>query len=281
MSQPALSKTLSLLEAELGVQLLIRSPSGICATPSGNILYEYAKTISVELQSAADDLRRLSQSTEAIMTIGAVPSLMSEIMGPATLLWREQFPDQPIRVVEHHHVDLVAGLMRGTFDFIMCRWDPARTDKNLVQRRLFRDRFCVVARTAHPLIDLKTVTIDDLGMYPWIFASIHRIDRPLLEQMFIEAGADVPRARIECDSLQYIISLVRRGNHLAILPRHAIVEEIRSGVLETLEYDSKCLAREIALLHRVNRPLSAAAEALISHVRDAGLRASVDGIRPR
>jgi DNA-binding transcriptional LysR family regulator len=235
----------------------------------------------VELQCAADDLRRLSQSAEDIMTIGAVPSLMSEIMGPATLVWRERYPDHPIRVVEGHHVDLLAGLMRGSFDFIMCRWDPTRSDKNLVQRRLFRDRFCIVARTAHPLISRRNVTIDDLGAYPWIFSSVHRTDRPLLEQIFIEAGAEVPRARIECGSTQYIISLVRRGNHLAILPRHAILEEIKNGVLETLEFDSKLMTREIAVFHRINRPLSAASEALIAHVTDAGLRASVDGIRPR
>lgn len=57
MSQPTVSRQLRMLEAHLGIQLLNRTTRGISLTDLGRRYYEYARTLSEELNSFENELR--------------------------------------------------------------------------------------------------------------------------------------------------------------------------------------------------------------------------------
>ena len=60
ITQPALSKSLRTLEAELGVKLLERSARGVIATPYGRILESYAGLAARELERAVEEIKALA-----------------------------------------------------------------------------------------------------------------------------------------------------------------------------------------------------------------------------
>ena len=62
ISQPALSKSLRLLEDHLGAKLLERGPRGVRATPSGHLFYSRARFISSEFRRAREELDELKGS---------------------------------------------------------------------------------------------------------------------------------------------------------------------------------------------------------------------------
>src|SRR4051794_10263161 len=55
ISQPALSKSLRLLEEQLGTKLLERGPRGVRVTKSGGIFCQRARTIPAEFRRARED----------------------------------------------------------------------------------------------------------------------------------------------------------------------------------------------------------------------------------
>src|ERR1700722_18779404 len=69
-SQPALSKSLRLLEEQLGVRLLERGPRGVRLTKFGDAFYRRARTITSEIPRAREDLEDMKGSPAGIVAPG-------------------------------------------------------------------------------------------------------------------------------------------------------------------------------------------------------------------
>src|SRR6266576_6401417 len=57
IAQPALTRHIKQLEAELGTQLLMRLPRGVRLTTSGRDFLDHARTIMLELSRASEHVR--------------------------------------------------------------------------------------------------------------------------------------------------------------------------------------------------------------------------------
>ncbi len=62
ISQPALSKSLRLLEEQLGIKLLERGPRGVKLTKFGDVFYRRARSIASQFRRAREDLGELKGS---------------------------------------------------------------------------------------------------------------------------------------------------------------------------------------------------------------------------
>lgn len=279
ISQPALSKMLRQLESELGVSLLERSASGVVTTPSGAMLYNYAKAIGVELRNASRDLQLLSQHRDKLLVIGVLPSLIRGVVAPAALRWRDRYPDWSLRIVEKYQVDLLSALYRGELDFVIARGETQTQARDIRQQLLFRDRCCAISIAGHALDTGGPLNLRTASRYPWAFPSSASSQRSLLERLFREAGAPRPEVHIEYDSVDMMTALVMQGNYLGIMARHAIDPEIRAGTMVELMLKSTLLTRDISLMVRDSRPLAAQGEVFVSILADVGLRATLDAQR--
>jgi DNA-binding transcriptional LysR family regulator len=197
ISQPALMKSMDRLESELGMQLLMRTPTGIVPTPLGELVYSHAKLIRDEVRLAESRLRGDSATTN-IVTAGALPSLASRMLPLAAARWREQVPDVMLRVVETRQADLLLGLFRRELDFIiahteLCDLFPER----LKQRVLFRDQLCVFARSDHYLFGPSELSWVDLAQFPCISPVFGWQQRAVLENLVGAEGVPPPRQFIE------------------------------------------------------------------------------------
>ena len=70
LSQPAVSKSMSKLEEDLGVLLFYRDNKGIELTPSGEILYKYLKDIKDLLLSCERVISAMNDINEGRIVIG-------------------------------------------------------------------------------------------------------------------------------------------------------------------------------------------------------------------
>lgn len=74
LSQPAISKSMSKLEEDLGITLFYRANKGISLTPSGEVLYQYLKDTKDLMLSCERVLISMNDIEEGKITFNGVRS---------------------------------------------------------------------------------------------------------------------------------------------------------------------------------------------------------------
>jgi LysR family transcriptional regulator of gallate degradation len=262
ISQPALTKSLRLLEKELDVPLLERTSAGVAPTAYGRSLYAHAKAVEAEVGHAQAEISQLRGKHQGSVHVGALPSIAGGLLAQAVASVGEQHPDFSARIVEKMNFELLPGLRLAEFDFVVgLAEDPA--ELGVRSRVILRDELCVIARTGHPLAAHDLVREADLASFPWLYPMVGASHRHVLEHFFRSAGVEPPIAKIETTSVQMIKSVVQQSDYLGVLPLHVMAAEVADGRLTRLRVRSETLRRTIAIHHRESHPLSAAARALM------------------
>lgn len=276
ISQPALTKSMNRLEGELGIKLLERRPTGITPTTSGELIYAHAKLIRTEMDLAGNRLRGKTDSS-GVITLGTLPSLASNIVPLAVARWKEQHPRTLLRVVERKQIELLLGLLRGEFDFIVGQTEFFDVSVDgLKQRVLFRDQLSILAQTGHPLFSLDRLTWGDLAKYPWVCPMIAWPQRAMIESLVVEEGFEPPQQLVECGSIEFIRSLVTSSDHLAMLPVHSVPSALDEGKIKALPFYVQAFKRNIAVIFRQNSPVDAGSLKLIEQIEKVGTEMSTN-----
>ncbi len=279
VSQPALSTSMDRLEAEIGMRLLDRSPKGISPTHFGEILYCHARLIREEVQLASRDLMNAREGLVESIRIGSLPSMSGSIIPMAISRWRALHPQGDLQVVENAQFDLLTGLLRRDFDFVIGFTEVFDMLDGLRQQVLFRDRLCVIARAGHPLHDRPDLSWNDLVSFPWISPTSRRT-HTVLQHVMSTKDVAPPQQITVCGSVSLLKSLVAESDHLAMLPVYAASAEIAEGRLTALPFDDPFLHRNIAVFFREGYEMDTSRRDLVACVRDCGMeliRARSDG----
>jgi len=100
VSQPALSRQISLLEGELGVTLLERTAAGIVPSPIGREVVIEARQALAAAQRVAQVAQDSIQLQMGHLEIGTFPTLATGVLLAAIGAWHERYPNLMIRLRE-------------------------------------------------------------------------------------------------------------------------------------------------------------------------------------
>lgn len=217
-----------------------------------------------------------------VLAIGTLPSLAANVVPLAVDRWRERHPRAVLRVTEKVQVELLFGLMRGDFDFIIAQTQFYDLLDGLRQRVIFRDRLRVFARSQHPLFRLAKLSWADLAQFPWVLPMVGGRQRTVLEKLLTEEKVALPQQLIECGSIDFTRALVAASDHLAMLPEHAVTSNPGKPKLKPLPITVPALSRDIAVIFREGASLDAPSRDLVKEVETVGGELSRDqSRRPR
>lgn len=113
LSQPAVSRRVQRLEAELGVQLLERGPRGIRLTGHGEVLLEGCQRI----RATIDEVRTaVTGAWGRTLTVGASATAAGSYLAPFLSTWMLENPGVRLAVVEDGALQLQRRLIRSECD---------------------------------------------------------------------------------------------------------------------------------------------------------------------
>lgn len=271
VSQPAMSTSMDRLEAETGVKLLERGPAGIFPTRFGDILYSHARLIREELKLARQNISNAQEGLEETTRVGVLPSLAGSIVPSALSRWHELYPDGKLQVVENAQIDLLTGLLRRDFDFVIGFTEVFDLLDGMRQQVLFRDLLCVIVRPGHPLLDgTETLGWQDLVRFPWI-SPTSRKSHTVFEQVMRELKVGPPEQVTVCGSVTLLKAMVAETDHLALLPMHAARRELDEGRLIALPFEDPVLHRNIAVFFREGYTMDEPRKDLVSIIKECWL----------
>ena len=250
IAQPSVHRAVTQLEREAGRALFQRNSTGIAPTRGCLALAQVARLAFVELAQAQAELGELAGSEVGEIVIGAMPLSRAHILPRALTVFRETRPNLPVKIVEGSYDELLAGLRRGTIDFLIgALRDPLPID-DVVQERVFDDTLAILAGPTHPLLGKGTPTAQDLAAFPWLVARRGTPTRHSFDALFTAAGVAPPRAVIETGSVILMREMVQDGRHLACVSRAQAGGEIARGLVHAVTLELPGSERPIGLTRR-------------------------------
>ncbi|HWL73011.1 MAG TPA: LysR substrate-binding domain-containing protein, partial [Burkholderiaceae bacterium] len=151
LSQPALSRSIRELEAELGVKLLERTSLGVEPTAYGKALILRSKIVDSELRQAKDDIAQLRTATHGDLRVGATPLAAFSLLPVVLARFRASRPHARVSITDGMGSGLLNQLRQGDLDFVFGRIDETIDRHEFNVDILFHDSLVVIARRTHPL----------------------------------------------------------------------------------------------------------------------------------
>lgn len=130
LSQPALSQTITALERRLGVQLLVRTSTGVRATDAGTTLLGEARAVLARHEQALAALAR--HTTTGVLRVGVPLELPPELLPSALARLAEAYPETRVQARHLSSVAQVAALRAGELDVGLVRERPPGLDLDAV-----------------------------------------------------------------------------------------------------------------------------------------------------
>jgi len=135
-------------------------------------------------------------------------------------------------------------------------------DARLHVDTIHKDNLVLVVPAGHPLTELETVTLPQVSKYGFLLPNRGR-RRELLDYMF-EQHKLSQRITMELDSSELLKRLILSGLGVGFLPRINVVNEVRQGVLQTVDIEGIDLPRHLALISRQDATLTRAGNAFFT-----------------
>lgn len=217
VSQPAISRQIHDLEAEIGFPLFERSAKSVRLSAAGRIFLVEARAV---LQRAAEAVEkaRASLAAPAEISVGFAPSGTVEILPRALRAFMATFPGVRVTLHDLSAEEMLPLLLEKKLDLALTV-PPCKLPRELELKELERYAICVAVSPKHPLAKSKSVSLDQMASEPMVV--YHRKDYPdyhkLLEKVFATIGRP-PRIGSEHDGVTSLIAAVAAGQGFAIVP---------------------------------------------------------------
>jgi DNA-binding transcriptional LysR family regulator len=167
ISQPALSRSISKIEEELGMTLFERSGHGTRPTVFAEHIVSRAGRALSDVSTLVEEVHLLAKGSVGRLTIGVGAAARAMFAVPLLVKLVEAFPALRIDFVDGKALTLVDRLLHRELDIVITAFEVAPHGRELALTDLFRDDVCFFARPGHPLLKKrKFPSLEDILDYP-------------------------------------------------------------------------------------------------------------------
>lgn len=167
ISQSAMSQQIQALEADLGVELIIRENRKFSLTPAGEYFYKQGLLLLDEAERLKKETRKIAGNRENQLRIGYCKSFAIQELQQALAVFSQRHTEIDLQIVNGNHEDLYDFLRNEDVDMVISD-----------QRRVLSDAYvnyhlCTVyvfieISSISPLNKMDFLTIEDLKRIPCI-----------------------------------------------------------------------------------------------------------------
>lgn len=227
MTQPAVSKAIKELEEHYGVLLFDRIKKKLLPTDKGRELYARALHICSDFERIEEDLCDTETSK---LRIGSSVMLGSILMPELAAEYQRRFPNRRLQIKITNRGILQDYLIHGKLDLVLL--EDIVNAEELCSEAFTEDRLALVYKAGHPLQSKTVVYLKDLTDYQLMLREKGSASRNLIDSVFSAAGISIAPAW-ESISTDAILSAVKKGLGITILPEPLVREELLKGNLAT------------------------------------------------
>lgn len=217
IAQPALSRQVQQLEAELGTPLLRRTQRRVELLPAGALLLERSRAIQQELARTLADVRRTGAGELGRLSLGFIHSSTYGLLPSIIGRFRKLYPGIELELHELPITAQHAALLRGTIDLGLLRVQAAPAELEVLP--VLPDPFVLALPSRHPLAGRARVRLKEVAGDP--FVMFGKAEAPLFHarvQAMCEQAGFAPRVVQHATQIHTVVGLVGAGLGVAVVP---------------------------------------------------------------
>jgi DNA-binding transcriptional LysR family regulator len=212
LSQPALSRQIHDLEAQLGLRLFERVGRRIRLTAEGQDLLERSRDLLAHADAVGERARALSAGTSGILRVGTTPTALPAVLARFLIGYRRRHPAVQVQLFEAGGLRLIELVEQGSLHLAL---GAAVAGGRLRHRPTFP--FHVLAVAAARGRRRPTIEIRELAGAPLLL-----LHRDFLARQLFDAACRIvqiePRVVLESSGPHSLIALAAAGEGIAIVP---------------------------------------------------------------
>jgi LysR family cyn operon transcriptional activator len=256
LTQPTLSHQIRELEGQLNVSLFDRVGKRVKLTAAGEMLRPHARRVLRELAQAQTALDELQGLKRGLLKVGIVQTVNACAIPEIVARFSAAHPGINVSCSEMAVADIESDLESGRLDLGISFLPPAR--KHLTGHKLFSEELVAVVAADHDLANRRGLRLHDLADHPMALLAQKFCTRQLIDCAMAKAGVQ-PRVKVEMNSVDSILSTVRRTQLVTLLPTLALCR--RETGLKAITLTEPTPRRSVGLLWLQNAHQRAAAGA--------------------
>lgn len=220
ISQPALSRSISTLEGQLGIQLFDRLNREVVPTIFGKHILERGKPVLQEMILVERDLNLLHGMESGQLMIGSGPLPAEISLGKSVAKFSRNHPKMNVQIIIDYSPALLTRLRQREIDIFIgdIRMIEDTAGLEIIPLATQQAYFC--CRHAHPLTRKKQLVVKDIFSYSlavmWLPA-MFLISLAKESGIHIDSLSDLPCSVIQCDYLKVLFDIISDGDATGII----------------------------------------------------------------
>lgn len=254
LTQPAVSKRIAQLEAELDVRLLDRLGRQVVPTEAGQLLLGRARRLLTEASDTRRALAALGDGVAGTLRIATSHHIGLHHLPPLLKRYAQQYPQVELDIAFVDSEQAYARVLDGAAELAVTTL-AAHTAAPLLAQPLWEDPLCFMVASDHPLAARKRVSLHDLAAHPAVLPDPGTFTHKLIAGLFQQHGLDL-QVRLRTNYLETIRMLVGVGMAWSALPASLLDAQVVA-----LPVSGARLQRQLGWVRHGGRTLSRAADA--------------------
>jgi DNA-binding transcriptional LysR family regulator len=259
MSQPDVSVHVRNLQDELGVRLYEIVGKRTYLTEAGEALRQKGEQIFAQLQETEQLLSRMKGLLSGSFLIGAGTTIAMYILPNPLTEFGRKYPgiNTHLRTGSSGAVEKMVASMEIELGFTIGLPIP-----QVKSRTFMKDEIVVILRPRHRLAKRRELSVAELLEENFVMRGAGSASWRFFEHIFPDRNSR-PRVQMELDSTQAVKWAVANGVGISLVPKHAVVQELESGLLRIAHVKGYRLSCPLNIVTHPQRKLSPIAEAFL------------------
>jgi DNA-binding transcriptional LysR family regulator len=263
VSQPALTRSIKRLEAQLGVQLFERSTRRVQITAAGREFAAVAERMLNDLGITVQSVREVAQEHRGLVVISCVMSVAGGELPAMIAAYQVDRPGVEIHVREGVYASILDDVRSGVADFGISYIDEL--PDFAVGTPLGRQTFYAVVPVRHRLAARRSVSLAELTEHPIVALPTESRTRRTIDAAAVTAGLQL-RQRVVVNQIATLLALVAAGVGVGVVPGGAARGPVVGG-LRFIPLAEPRLVRRLGLITLREREPTPVAAGLMTLLR--------------
>lgn len=211
-SQSAVSRMISDLEQDWGMQLLVRDRTGARLTAEGAEVLAASRELCAAYRSLQDRVQKVRGLESGTVRIGTISSIATHKLPEVIAAFRKDYPGIEYKLLLGDYSEIERWLLEGRVDCGFLRM-PCNSKFNATP--FMKDEFMAVLPEDHALAKRKTLPLE--ALCDETFLALEHGNDTEVARLFEDAGL-APNTSLSTWDDYAIMAMVERGLGVAILP---------------------------------------------------------------